>query len=89
MYAIIEIGGKQYKVEKGDEIKTQKVHVKEGKSYKAEGVLLLKEGRKISVGEPYLKGKTVTCEVLKHLKGKKTIAYKYKKRNGFYPQRTG
>jgi len=80
MYAIVEILGNQYKVAKADEIKTQKVRVKEGKDYEAKKVLLLKEAKKVTVGTPYIKGKSVVFEVVKHLKGPKTIAYKYKRR---------
>jgi len=80
MYAIVEILGSQYKAEKGTEIKTQKVRAKEGAAYEAKKVLLIKEAKKITVGTPYVKGKSVVFEVVKHLKGPKTIAYKCKRR---------
>jgi len=80
MYAIVEILGNQYKVAKGDEIKTQKIRSKEGAAYEAKKVLLIKEAKKITVGTPYVKGKSVTFEVVKHIKSPKTVAYKYKRR---------
>jgi len=80
MYAIVEIAGKQYKVTKGDEIKTDKIKAKEGSTYKAEKVLLLKESRKFTVGTPYIKGKSVTFDVVEHFKAKKVVAYKHKRR---------
>lgn len=79
-YAIVEIAGLQYKVANGQQFQTQKVHVKKDKTYKADKVLFIKDGKKISVGSPYVKGAAVTCEVISQMRGEKTIAYKYKRR---------
>ena len=80
MYAVIETGSKQYKVAKDDIILVERLEVNEGKALKLGDVLLIKEGNSIHVGSPYLKGATVTCEVLGEVRGDKLIAYKYKKR---------
>ena len=80
MYAVIETGSKQYKVAKDDIILTETLEVKDGKTLKLGNVLLIKEGNSIHVGSPYLKGATVTCELLGEIRGDKLVAYKYKKR---------
>jgi len=80
MYAVIETGGKQYKVAKNDVVVVEKLKVKTGGEVKLSKVLLVKDGNSIQVGEPYLKGAHVICEALGQMRGDKVIAYKYKKR---------
>ena len=80
MYAVIETGSKQYKVAKDDIILIERLEAKEGKAIKLGNVLLIKEGNSVHVGSPYLKGATVTCELLDEVRGDKLVAYKYKKR---------
>ena len=80
MYAIIETGGKQYKVAKNDILVVEKLETKAGGEVKMNKVLLAKEGNSVHVGDPYLKGAHVICEVLGQERAPKVIAFKYKRR---------
>ncbi|MDD5437117.1 MAG: 50S ribosomal protein L21 [Candidatus Omnitrophica bacterium] len=80
MYAVVETGGKQYKVAKNDIVLVEKLKAKVGGEVKLSHVLLAKEGNSIHVGSPYLKGTHVVCESLGEVRGDKVIAFKYKKR---------
>lgn len=80
MYAVVETGGKQYKIAKNDIILVEELKAKEGGTVKLNKVLLAREGNSLHVGNPYIKGSSVVCEVLGHVRGDKVIAYKYKKR---------
>lgn len=80
MYAIIETGGKQYKVNKGDELEVEYLNKKEGSSINLSHVLLASKGKKVFIGDPYIKKAKVECLVLKNEKSKKVIAFKYRKR---------
>ncbi len=77
MYAIIETGGKQVKVEKDSVIYVEKLDVEAGDSYTFDNVLFL-GGDKTVIGTPYVKGATVTAKVEKNGRGKKIIIFKYK-----------
>ena len=78
--AIVDIAGFQYKVSKDDLIESQRVEAKKDKSVKCDKVLLLKDGNKITVGQPYVKGAFVECELVRDFRGKKVIAYKVRRR---------
>lgn len=80
MYAVIETGGKQYKVAKDDIILVEKLKVKTGSEVKLSKILLAKEGNSVHMGTPYVKGAHVICEALGQVRGDKVIAFKYKKR---------
>jgi large subunit ribosomal protein L21 len=82
MYVIVEVAGKQYRVSKNAEFDVDRLDAKTGKSVKVKHVLLLSDGKKIEVGSPYVKDAEVTCDVVRHLRGKKVIAFKYKRRKG-------
>ena len=77
MYAVIETGGKQYKVEQGSVIYVEKLAVEAGNEITFEKVLLV-DGK---VGTPYVKGATVTGNVVKHGKNKKITVFTYKAKN--------
>ena len=77
MYAIIETGGKQLKVEEGSKIYVEKLDAEVGADLKIEKVLLL-GGESTKVGAPYVKGASVDCKVEKHGLGKKIRVFKYK-----------
>ena len=83
MYAIIESCGKQYKVQEGDQVYFEKLDVKEGESVKFDKVLLISDDKKISVGDPYVKGAAVEGTVSKQGKGPKIIVYKYKAKKNY------
>ncbi|MBL7081759.1 MAG: 50S ribosomal protein L21 [Candidatus Omnitrophica bacterium] len=80
MYAIIEIGGKQYKVEKGEIIDAGCAQESKGKDFIIDQVLLFKEGNKIHIGRPYLAGATVKASIVKGVKAPKVVSYKYRRR---------
>ena len=78
MYAIIVTGGKQYKVEKGDQIYVEKLDKAEGEEVVFDQVLYIGDGKKSKIGTPTVNGATVTASVLKNGKGKKVTILKYK-----------
>ena len=80
MYAVIEVGGKQYTVRKGDSIDVEKQDAKKGAVIVLEKVLLLSDDLDVVIGQPYIKDATVKATVAKHLLGKKVISYKYRRR---------
>lgn len=80
MYAIIETGGKQYRVEKGDIIDVELLEAKQGEKVEFKNVLFLNLGNAIKVGAPHLAKSSVLGELLEIARGPKVIAFKYKKR---------
>ena len=78
MYAIIESCGKQYKVAEGDVVFFEKLDAEEGKKVKFDNVILVSDGKKVQVGNPYVKGIKVEGKVVAHGKAKKIIVYKMK-----------
>jgi len=82
MYAIVEIVGSQFKITKNQEFDVNRINAKLGKSIKIKNVLLYSDGKKVEVGAPYVKNAEVTCDVVKNLRGKKVVAFKYKRRKG-------
>lgn len=87
MYAIIETGGKQYKVEEGATIRIEKLNVAEGSEFTFDKVLVVGAGGSIKVGKPYVEGASVTANVVKTGKNKKVIIYKYKPKKGFHKKK--
>ena len=82
MYAVIETGGKQYRVEANDTIYVEKLEANEGEVVTLDKVLVL-GGESLKVGAPYVEGAKVTAKVLSHLKGDKVIIFKKKRRKTF------
>lgn len=80
MYAIVETGGKQYKVSQGDFIYVEKLDVEEGTTVVLDKVLYV-DGK---IGTPYVEGATVEAKVVKHGKEKKIIVYKYKSKKNYH-----
>ncbi|EKD28879.1 MAG: 50S ribosomal protein L21 [uncultured bacterium] len=80
MFAIIETGGKQYKVEEGSTIKVEKLEGEVSSEIIIDKVLLIVNGDNISVGKPYIKGVTVSSTKVEDGKDKKVITYKYRRR---------
>lgn len=83
MYAIIETGGKQYRVQVGDVICVEKLDVEVGKKVKFDKVLVLGEGKDIKVGTPYV-GTEVEGKVVEAGKGEKVIIFKYKAKKDYH-----
>lgn len=82
-YAIIESGGKQYKVEPGDWIKVEKLESKEGSLVEFDKVLAVSDNNKTVIGNPHVEGARVTAKVTSHGKDKKTIVFKFKSKNRY------
>ena len=83
MYAIVEISGKQFKVEKKQKLFVNRLDVAEGKKISFDNVLMVNDGSKLSVGTPNVSGVQVDAKVLKHLKSDKVIVFKKKRRKGY------
>ena len=78
MFAVIETGGKQYKVTEGDILFIEKLGVEDGEKVTFDKVMAVSEGEKTTVGAPYIEGATVTANVIKSGKGKKIYVMTYK-----------
>jgi len=83
MYAIVEIAGQQFKVQKDQQIFVHRLDAKEGSKVEFDDVYLIDDNGKISVGAPAVEGALVTAKVLEHLKGDKVIVFKKKRRKGY------
>ncbi len=83
MYAIVEIGGKQYKVENKQSIVTDKLEGKEGSKVEFDKVLFVEKDGKPQVGTPTVKGAKVTGKIEAHVKGDKVVVFKRKRRKGY------
>ena len=80
MYAVIEVGAKQFCVKKDDVIEVEKQAAKVGQEVDLDRVLLLSKEKKIDVGRPYLVNATVKALVLEQGRGEKEISFKYRRR---------
>lgn len=87
MYAIIETGGKQYKVQTGDEITVELLGAEAGTKFTFDRVLGIVNEKKTTFGTPLVKGASVTAEVLGDGKAKKVIVYKHKSKKGFHKKK--
>lgn len=83
MYAVVETGGKQYKVSQGDVIQIEKLDKNVGETVTLDKVLMAGEGADVNVGAPYLDCCTVTGEITEQLKGKKIIVFKKRRRKNY------
>lgn len=83
MYAVIETGGKQYKVAQGDVIFVEKLGVEEGKTVDFDVVAII-DGENSKIGVPTVSGASVKAEVLANTKGKKVRIFKYKPKKGYH-----
>jgi len=83
MYAIVEIAGHQYKVEKDQKVFVNRLATEEGNSVSFDNVLLIGNDKDITLGAPAIDGAQVSAKVLKHLKGDKVIVFKKKRRKGY------
>ncbi|MCX2718269.1 50S ribosomal protein L21 [Lentiprolixibacter aurantiacus] len=83
MYAIVEIAGQQFKVAKDQKVYVHRLKEEEGKKVTFHDVLLLEDGKDITIGAPAIDGAAVEAKVVKHLKGDKVIVFKKKRRKGY------
>ncbi|PWL94601.1 MAG: 50S ribosomal protein L21 [Clostridiales bacterium] len=82
MYAVIETGGKQYRVQEGDTIMVEKMDVQAGDKVTFDKVLVLNDGKELKVGTPYLDA-SVSASVVENGKAKKVIIFKYKAKKDY------
>ena len=83
MYAMVEIAGQKFKVQKDQKVFVHRLSAETGSKVEFDRVLLVDNGGKISVGAPAIEGAKVTAEVLDHVKGDKVIVFKKKRRKGY------
>jgi large subunit ribosomal protein L21 len=87
MYAIIEVGGKQELVNKGQTLLVEKLENADGAELVLDKVLLVADGEKVSVGQPYVKGAKVKIAVVAQTKGPKLVSFKYRRRKSSHTKR--
>jgi large subunit ribosomal protein L21 len=80
MYAVIQTGGKQYRVSQGDKLRVEKLGADEGAKVELDKVLMVADGDKVTIGTPYVKGGKVTATVKAHGRDKKVKIIKFKRR---------
>ena len=83
MYAIVEIGGKQYQMEEGRYLKVELLDGEENSKIVFDKVVMIANGKKSKVGQPYVSGATIEGTILTHDKEKKIIVYKQKPKKGY------
>ena len=88
MYAVFRSGGKQYRAQKGDRIKLEKINVDEGSNINFDEVMMLGEGSDVKVGSPFLPKISVVAKVIKQGKSKKVPVVKFKRRKNYLRQGT-
>ena len=85
MYAIVEIAGQQFKVEKDRKVYVHRLTAEEGAQVEFDKVLLVDNEGDIKIGTPVVEGAKVTAKVLSHVKADKVIVFKKKRRKGYDP----
>ena len=84
MYAVIETGGKQYRVNAGDKLEVERLEVAAGSPVTFDRVLLLNQDGNLKVGSPTVSNAKVVADVIAHKRGDKKIAFKMKRRKGYH-----
>ena len=83
MYAIVEMAGQQFKVAKDQKVFVHRLDTEEGQKVTFDKVLLLDDGKSVTIGAPVIDGAAVEAKVVKHLRGDKVIVFKKKRRKGY------
>ena len=84
MYAVIETGGKQYRVAPGDTLEIERLAAEPGSPHTFSRVLLVQDEGRLSVGTPTVSGAEVTADVQEHFRGEKKLTFKMKRRKGYH-----
>jgi large subunit ribosomal protein L21 len=84
MYAVLETGSKQYRVNSGDTLEIERLEVEAGQPVIFDRVLLVNNEGKVSVGAPTVAGASVVADVVEHKRGVKVIAFKMRRRKGYH-----
>jgi len=82
-YAVVETGGKQYRVQTGDVLKVERLAGEKGAAIVLDAVLALSDGKTLTIGKPVVAGAKVSAEVVEQAKGAKVVAFKKKRRKGY------
>ena len=88
MFAVVEVGSSQFKVTEGDTIEVNQLETEKDKAITLDKVLMFVNDSDIRIGQPYLKGIKITANVVKHYRGKKVVAFKFRRRK-HYSKKTG
>jgi large subunit ribosomal protein L21 len=83
MYAVIETGGKQYRVSAGDTLQVERLAVEAGQAVNFDRVLLVNNDGKLAVGSPTVASAAVVADVVEHIRDKKKLTYKMRRRKGY------
>jgi large subunit ribosomal protein L21 len=83
-YAILETGSKQYRVAAGETLDIERLDVEAGQAYTFDRVLLVSNEGKVSVGAPTVANAAIVVDIVGHLRGPKTVAFKMKRRKGYH-----
>ncbi len=83
-YAVFKTGGKQYRVQEGDQLDVEKLDVEVDGEIRFAEVLLVNDGSATTVGKPLVEGATVTAKVIDQFRGSKEVAFKFKRRKGHH-----
>jgi large subunit ribosomal protein L21 len=86
MYVVFATGGKQYRVSQGDVIQVEKIDAEEGEEISFNDILMFADGKKVSIGAPYLKKGKITAKIKKHARYKKIEVIKFKRRKQYHKQ---
>lgn len=82
-YAVIETGGKQYRVETENVFQVERLGAKDGEKIELKPVLAISDGTSLTIGKPHLDEARVTAVVVKHMRGSKIVSFKMKRRKGY------
>src|SRR5262249_13054549 len=88
MYAVIQTGGKQYRVAQGETVKVEKLAGEPGQKLKFNHVLLIASGADVKIGRPHVAGASVEAEIIEQARERKLVVFKYKRRKN-YRKRNG
>ena len=83
MYAVIQTGGKQYRVSPGEEVKVEKLPGEVGDPVAFDKVIIVSDGESVQIGKPYVENTSVVGKLTRHGKNRKIIVFKYKRRKGY------
>jgi large subunit ribosomal protein L21 len=86
MYAIINIAGQQFKVEKDQQVIVHRLVGEEGKTLEFNDIVMAEDNGKVKIGTPSLKGASVKAKIIGHVRGDKVIIFKKKRRKGYQKQ---
>jgi large subunit ribosomal protein L21 len=84
MYAVLETGGKQYRVAPGDQVEIERLAVEPGQTHQFDRVLLVNRDGAVQVGTPVVESAAVVADVVSHIRGPKVTAFKMKRRKGYH-----